>query len=106
MVGYTRALAAAVWIGTADGKALVTKAGSPDVYGSNYPGPIWRQFMERATLTMQLDPAWRKFDRPKVMDPVNGAQASTEPSTRQPPTIANRVRRGRSRLVSAGGRRV
>jgi membrane peptidoglycan carboxypeptidase len=106
MVGYTRALAAAVWIGTADGEALVTKTGSPDVYGSNYPGPIWRQFMERATLTMQLDPAWRKFDRPKVMEPMNGAQASTEPSTRQPATIANRVRRSRSRLVSASGMRV
>lgn len=95
MVGYTRALAAAVWVGTVDGKALVTKTGSTDVYGANYPGPIWRQFMERATLAMRLDPAWRKFDRPKVVEPVKGPSSPARPV----PTNANRVRNPRPRRL-------
>ncbi len=56
MVGYTRALAAAVWLGTTDGKALTTKDGKQDVFGSTYAAPIWRQFMVGATATMGLDP--------------------------------------------------
>ena len=45
MVGYTRALAAAVWVGTTDGKPLMTKTAAPMCSASNFPAPIWRQFM-------------------------------------------------------------
>ena len=66
MVGYTRALAAAVWVGTTDGKALVTKDGNVNVFGSTYPGPIWRQFMANALEAMALDPDKYRFEAPKV----------------------------------------
>ena len=39
MVGYTRALAAAVWLGTTDGKALVTKNGSYERVRLDLPRP-------------------------------------------------------------------
>ena len=39
MVGYTGALAAAVWVGTTDGKALVTKTGSHSVSGATNAAP-------------------------------------------------------------------
>jgi len=56
MVGYTNALAAAVWLGTTDGKPLTTKDGKQAVYGSTHAAPIWRQFMIDATAAMGLDP--------------------------------------------------
>jgi membrane peptidoglycan carboxypeptidase len=79
MVGDTRALAAAVWVGTKDGTALVTKTGGSDVYGYNYPGPIWRQFMADATAAMQLDTKLSRFSPPK-------ATATPTPSA-EPPAV-------------------
>jgi membrane peptidoglycan carboxypeptidase len=81
MVGYTHALAAAVWVGTTDGTALVTKDGSTEVYGSNYPGPIWQQFMRDATNAMQLDKKFSKFAQPKLTgSPTQSASAEPSPS--------------------------
>jgi membrane peptidoglycan carboxypeptidase len=57
MVGYTRALAVAVWLGTTDGEALVTTDGDVEVFGSTHPATIWRQFMVDATTRLGLDPA-------------------------------------------------
>jgi hypothetical protein len=33
--------------------------------------------MEQATQTMQLDPAWRKFDRPSLIEPVKAPPPSS-----------------------------
>ena len=38
-VGYTKALASAVWVGTKDGAALKSRAGGYRVFGSSYAGP-------------------------------------------------------------------
>jgi len=88
MVGYTRALAAAVWVGTTDGKALVTKDGNYNVFGSTYPGPIWRQFMVDATAAMKFDEQLNRFAEPKVTatpDPSPSAEPSVEPSPEPSP---------------------
>ena len=88
MVGYTRALSAAVWLGTTDGKALITKNDRSDVYGSNYPGPIWRQFMTAVTKAMGFNLALARFNKPQVTpsSPTPSvelsAPATTDPSTR------------------------
>jgi len=65
MVGYTTQLAVAVWLGTADGKALIAMDGSQDVFGATHAGAVWRQFMADATLALRLDPANRAFKPPK-----------------------------------------
>jgi membrane peptidoglycan carboxypeptidase len=83
MVGYTRALAAAVWLGTTDGKPLITKSGGHDVFGANYPGPIWRQFMVEATAAMQLDKNANRFGTPKF--PAETASPSTKPTASATP---------------------
>ncbi|MFD0821933.1 transglycosylase domain-containing protein, partial [Micromonospora zhanjiangensis] len=83
MVGYTGALAAAVWLGSTDGKPLRNKNGSYEVYGSNAPGPIWRQFMERATAALKLDPDKYRFDAPKFPD---DKPSPTAPAPSAPPT--------------------
>ncbi|WFE35819.1 transglycosylase domain-containing protein [Micromonospora sp. WMMD975] len=64
MVGWTGALASAVWLGTTDGKPLRTSGGSYEVYGSTGAAPIWRQFMTRATEAMKLDPDRYRFHDP------------------------------------------
>ncbi|WP_426514685.1 transglycosylase domain-containing protein [Dactylosporangium sp. McL0621] len=80
MVGYTRALAAAVWLGTTDGKALVTKDGKYDVYGATYPGAIWRQFMLDATAALKLDKNAYRFTQPTFAEDRT-TTASPSPAT-------------------------
>jgi membrane peptidoglycan carboxypeptidase len=86
MVGYTRALAAAVWLGTTDGAALTTKTGAHNVFGANYPGPIWRQFMADATAAMKLDRNKFRFGAPKF--PAETPSARPAPSTPAPTSAA------------------
>jgi membrane peptidoglycan carboxypeptidase len=83
MVGYTRALAAAVWLGTTDGKALVTSGGSHDVFGANFPGPIWRQFMVQAITAMKPDANLKHFEQPTF--PNESPSPSPTKSTSPPP---------------------
>jgi membrane peptidoglycan carboxypeptidase len=66
MVGYTRSLAVAVWLGTTDGKALITADGKTNVFGSTHPATIWRQFMTEAIAGLALDPKNRTFRTPKL----------------------------------------
>ncbi|SBT40333.1 transglycosylase domain-containing protein [Micromonospora auratinigra] len=93
MVGWTGALAAAVWLGTTDGKPLRTRGGSYEVYGSTGPGPIWRQFMTQASAALKLDPGKYRFGEPSFPDdtptataPAPSAPTSAAPSPTVPPT--------------------
>ncbi|WP_433608505.1 transglycosylase domain-containing protein [Prescottella agglutinans] len=47
MVGYTPQLSTAVWVGTADAKAIENSWGGP-VYGSGLPSDIWKKTMDGA----------------------------------------------------------
>jgi membrane peptidoglycan carboxypeptidase len=84
MVGYTGALAAAVWLGTTDGKPLKTKDGSYEVYGATAPGPIWRQFMGQATAALKLDPDKYRFGEPKFPDETPSPSAPSTPRSTAP----------------------
>jgi membrane peptidoglycan carboxypeptidase len=88
MVGYTRALAAAVWVGTTDGKALVTKNGGTDVFGANYAGPIWRQFMSTALEALKLDPDDYRFRPPKITGSAGPTASATPPGPTGTPAPA------------------
>jgi membrane peptidoglycan carboxypeptidase len=68
MVGYTGALASAVWLGSTDGSALVTRDGA-DVFGSTHAAEIWRQFMTQALSASGLDPGQFRF-RPPLAIPA------------------------------------
>jgi membrane peptidoglycan carboxypeptidase len=88
MVGYTGALAAAVWVGTTDGKGLITRSGATNVFGATYAGPIWRQFMTRATEALNLDPNRYRFGKPTISgsaSPSPSPTASAPPETSAPP---------------------
>jgi membrane peptidoglycan carboxypeptidase len=89
MVGYTGALAAAVWLGTTDGKPLRTTDGSYQVFGATGPAPIWRQFMEQATAALKLDPDKYRFEEPSFPDesPSPTATAAPKPTAAQPTPV-------------------
>jgi membrane peptidoglycan carboxypeptidase len=83
-VGYTRAMAAAVWVGTKDGGPLVTKGGSSNVFGADIAGSIWRQYMANAATALKLDPNKYRFGKPTVTpsptpSPTPPAEPSPEP---------------------------
>jgi membrane peptidoglycan carboxypeptidase len=70
MVGYTRPLAVAVWLGTTDGRALRTRAGDYDVFGSTHASPIWRQFMVNALAALGADPRESVLVAPSTSPPT------------------------------------
>ncbi len=86
MVGYTGAIAAAVWLGTKDGKPLRTKDGGYDVFGASHPGRIWQQFMTQAAKAMDLDPDDYRFAQPRFPQETPSAPPSAE--TPAPPTAS------------------
>ncbi len=86
MVGYTRALAAAVWLGTTDGKALVTSSGSHSVFAANFAAPIWRQFMVRATEALKPNPNLKHFDQPTFPNESPSAAVPSAAPSRPRPT--------------------
>ena len=45
MVGYTRSLSTAVWVGTEDGEPLLNLYGA-SIYGSGLPSDIWKKTMD------------------------------------------------------------
>ncbi|GAA3776462.1 transglycosylase domain-containing protein [Micromonospora maritima] len=90
MVGWTGALASAVWLGTTDGKPLRTRGGSYEVYGSTGAAPIWRQFMARATEAMKLDPDRYRFREPGFPgDAPEPSPSAPAPSTSAPEPSAS-----------------
>ncbi len=90
VVGYTKAIAAAAWLGTKSGSYLNPKDGySGNVFGNNYVGPIWHQFMTNATAMMfpNPDPSLLRFDGPGNTGSLmpDGAVPSPTPTATQPP---------------------
>ena len=86
MVGYTRPLAAAVWLGTTDGAPLTTKDGSFGVSGAGQAAPIWRQYMTTTTAALKLDPRANRFGVPKFPPESTAPSGPATPSAPPPPS--------------------
>jgi len=80
MVGYTKKLAAAVWVGNKkEEKPLRLKDGKTKIFGSGVPATIWRSFMTEATKAMALKRAG--FSEPRFIgDDTRGNTPSPVPS--------------------------
>jgi len=87
--GYTKAMATAVWVGTKSGKALHSRQAGYAVYGNNFAGPIFQQYMRDATQALfpHPDASMLHFDGAANTGNLmpNGAVASPTPSF-VPPT--------------------
>ncbi len=64
MVGFTRRLAAAVWVGNKGAEKALRDKSNDEIYGAGIPASIWRSFMTNATKAMRLDPKGTTFARP------------------------------------------
>jgi len=69
VMGYTRDLAAGVWVGNADGSPM-----SPDTFSSANTGPIWKRFMLEAH--RMLGAPARQFDRPPDVKPIKCGEST------------------------------
>ncbi|MCL2534094.1 MAG: penicillin-binding protein [Nocardiaceae bacterium] len=72
MIGFTPSLSTAVWVGTADGKAIETSWGG-EIYGSGLPSDIWKETMDGALAGTGNE----QFSTPQQP----GGQQSRAPST-------------------------
>ncbi|MEI7594031.1 MAG: transglycosylase domain-containing protein [Actinomycetes bacterium] len=73
-VGYTCRLAAAVWTGYVDNRAMDNVRGRGPVFGATYAAPIWGKFMAKATKGLDSCP----YDKPQgVSGRVNGVTNGT-----------------------------
>jgi membrane peptidoglycan carboxypeptidase len=84
MVGFSRRIAAAVWVGNRDAEQPLRDARGEKVWGAGLPATIWRQFMADATAAMNEPKVNTKFNPPNyvgnTMPP--GAVPSPRPTGR------------------------
>ncbi len=71
-VGYTPNLAAGVWAGNNDNKAMYNGAS-----GSVVAAPIWKQYMEEATRNLEI----KNFNRPDTISNISLAVLSNQKAT-------------------------
>ncbi|MQA08527.1 MAG: penicillin-binding protein [Pseudonocardiaceae bacterium] len=95
MVGYTRSISAAVWVGSDKNEPILDSDGSP-VYGSGLPGEMWQTFMDAYHANKppekfpEVDPigkyarADEEYQTPTSSAPPSTSSEPSEPSPTQP----------------------
>ena len=117
MVGYTKKIAAAVWVGNEKDEQAIMDKDKDIIWGSDLPGPIWKKFMSDATKAMKLPKENTKFNQPNFVGDENPAvqralaHPAAGPRRRRPhdpgrahdePHRTSRHRRQRRRPAVAG----
>ncbi len=84
MVGFSRRIAAAVWVGNAGDEGPLKDSAGNRVYGSGLPANIWRSFMTDATAAMAEPQEHTKFNPPNYLGDTNppGSVPSPTPTNR------------------------
>ena len=94
MVGFTPSLSTAVWVGTADGKAIETSWGGA-IYGSGLPSDIWKETMDGAlagTANEQFRGSPQPAGSSSSAPAQTGASSSrTEPESTEPAPTRQRA---------------
>jgi membrane peptidoglycan carboxypeptidase len=82
MVGFSRRIAAAVWVGNAGEEGPLRDGSGQQVYGSGLPASIWRAFMTDATAAMAEPQEHTQFNPPNYLGDTNppGSVPSPTPS--------------------------
>jgi membrane peptidoglycan carboxypeptidase len=84
MVGFTRKLAAAVWVGNRGDEAALKDASGNKIYGAGIPATIWRQFLGDATKAMKLSSDKSQFNPPNYLGDVMPPGAVPSPQPQNP----------------------
>jgi membrane peptidoglycan carboxypeptidase len=86
MIGFSRTLAAAVWLGNKGDEAPLYNKGVKGslIYGSGVPATIWKSFMTNATAALNLPKKNTKFNSPNFVGNTNpdGSVPSPGPTGR------------------------
>jgi membrane peptidoglycan carboxypeptidase len=83
MVGYTKKLAAAVWVGNKDKEQALRDKNNKIVWGSTIPANIWQSFMANATKALNDPKVNTKFNPPSFIGDEN--PPGSVPSPTAPP---------------------
>jgi membrane peptidoglycan carboxypeptidase len=67
MVGFSRRIAAAVWVGNRGEEQPLRDADGDRMYGSGVPASVWRQFMAEATAAMNEQQVNASFNPPNYV---------------------------------------
>jgi membrane peptidoglycan carboxypeptidase len=81
-VGFTKKIAAAVWVGNRGDEQGIRNAGNGIIYGSGLPAEIWRKFMDGATTSFNWPKENQQFAPPVYVgnENPNGSFPSPTPS--------------------------
>jgi membrane peptidoglycan carboxypeptidase len=71
MVGYSKKIAAAVWVGNKAEEAALRDRSNKIIYGAGVPAEIWRQFMTAATKAMNEPKVNTRFNPPSFAGDEN-----------------------------------
>jgi membrane peptidoglycan carboxypeptidase len=84
MVGFSRRIAAAVWVGNAGEEGPLYDANGQRVYGSGLPASIWQTFMSEATAAMAEPQEHTSFNQPNYLGDTNPPGSVPSPTSDRP----------------------
>jgi membrane peptidoglycan carboxypeptidase len=82
MVGFSRKIAAAVWVGNHGDEARIRDKSNAKIYGSGLPAKIWQSFMSNATKAMNEPRVNTKFNAPNFIGDTMPPGAVPSPNGR------------------------
>jgi membrane peptidoglycan carboxypeptidase len=95
MVGFSRRIAAAVWVGNKADEQAIRDKGNSIIYGSGLPSAIWQSFMTNATAALNEPKENTKFNAPNYAGetmPPGAVKGPNEPG-RDPRATSSPTRR-------------
>ena len=93
MVGFSRKIAAAVWVGNHGDEAPIRDKSNARIYGSGLPSTIWQSFMTNATKAMNEPKVNTKFNAPNYLGDTMPPGAVPGPNGRENNPTPTRTRR-------------
>jgi membrane peptidoglycan carboxypeptidase len=83
MVGFSRKIAAAVWVGNQGDEAPIRDKSNAKIYGAGLPASIWQSFMTNATKAMNEPKVNTKFNQPNYIGDTMPPGAVPSPNGRE-----------------------
>ena len=85
MVGFTKKIAGAVWVGNRKDEQAIKDKGGATIWGSGIPAKIWQSFMANATKAINLPKQNTKFSGPSGIGNENPPGSVPSPTPAAPP---------------------
>ncbi len=93
MVGFSRKIAAAVWVGNHGDEGPIRDKSNAKIYGAGLPASIWQSFMTKAANAMNEPKVNTKFNAPNYLGDTMPPGAVPGPNGRENDATPTRTRR-------------